>query len=132
MTVKVIGSCASWLVAMVRLPVWDCRACSALPTSAVDREEAEADDSRTEVAMRAVEELAMAALESETLADDVTALDVRDTVAAELDRAALAALTSMATMEISYRERSSPVTSQCSLFISNIATPRLTLWCHMQ
>jgi len=76
---------------MVRLPVIACRRYRSRPTSAVDRAEAEESD--------VIEGNDLATLER--VADDDATLDVKAAADSELDRAALAALTSMATMEMS-------------------------------
>ena len=76
---------------MVRLPVIACRRYRSRPTSAVDRAEPEESD--------VIEDKDLAALER--VADDDATLEVKAAAASELDRAALAALTSMAAMEMS-------------------------------
>jgi hypothetical protein len=102
-TVNVIGSEASWAVAMVRLPCRACRTCNPLPTRAVDNP-ADEVGKVVVVGLTAVG----AALEVSTSADDELLEEEAD---AELARAS----TSMANTVISYSDGSKPVMSQCSL-----------------
>ena len=71
----------------------------------MDRAEAEESE--------VIEDKDLAALER--VADDDATLEVKAAAASELDRAALAALTSMATMEMSNRDMSNPEISQYNL-----------------